>query len=440
MDHAYLISVSTLENPNTPNALILNNETNKIGRKAQLHIDTSKGKEISKVHAIIQRSIDKTKTIWRIEDKKSLNGTFINGEKISSSILKENDEIVFGGGPNFVLGDRLCNTEKAECRYIFVLSDPKVNFTKEALSAYENISNRASSPICTPLEKNSFNNSQPLFHIQNAALPFLNLNSFNTPNNFNNFNNFTNMNNFNNMNNISNLNNISNINSSNGNNLNAIDNSLSSFSNNPLTRSDPNFPISISFEISKDECPICYEFIKDPVSLSCGHTFCMHCLSTWQKQCQGLFTPEVCPICRHDFQSQNVIRSPLLFKDNELIVYNCDRFMYQLNITSLKDLEAVSLSKHWSDKERQLFWDCFQLLENSRKKKLLFLYLVSGTYQQVQEMNEEELSNVLENLGGKVILRHDENDIIYLKGEALKLVGTIFHNVQAPDLSIYHHH
>uniref|UniRef100_A0A3B3UZB0 RING-type domain-containing protein n=1 Tax=Poecilia latipinna TaxID=48699 RepID=A0A3B3UZB0_9TELE len=41
-------------------------------------------------------------------------------------------------------------------------------------------------------------------------------------------------------------------------------------------------------------CPICQDIFKDPVLLSCSHSFCKECLKNWWRE-----KPErECPICK----------------------------------------------------------------------------------------------------------------------------------------------
>jgi len=42
------------------------------------------------------------------------------------------------------------------------------------------------------------------------------------------------------------------------------------------------------------ECPICYHVITKPVSISCGHVFCLRCIRSHSDYQQ------VCPLCRKE--------------------------------------------------------------------------------------------------------------------------------------------
>jgi len=52
-------------------------------------------------------------------------------------------------------------------------------------------------------------------------------------------------------------------------------------------------------DIANFECSICSEILFEPVTTTCGHTFCKHCLIKWfQHQSQ-------CPLCRETLNSSS---------------------------------------------------------------------------------------------------------------------------------------
>ncbi|XP_063050756.1 tripartite motif-containing protein 16-like [Engraulis encrasicolus] len=69
-------------------------------------------------------------------------------------------------------------------------------------------------------------------------------------------------------------------------------------------------------ESSKEEdsftCPVCLDLLKDPVTIPCGHNFCMGCIkSCWdQEDSKGEYS---CPLCKDTFNSRPVLRkNPLI--------------------------------------------------------------------------------------------------------------------------------
>ncbi|XP_029925662.1 E3 ubiquitin/ISG15 ligase TRIM25-like isoform X1 [Myripristis murdjan] len=63
---------------------------------------------------------------------------------------------------------------------------------------------------------------------------------------------------------------------------------------------------NISVTESQFKCPICLDILNDPVSIPCGHTYCMACINDyWDQADSGQFS---CPQCRETFSPRPVLR------------------------------------------------------------------------------------------------------------------------------------
>ncbi|XP_063051934.1 tripartite motif-containing protein 16-like [Engraulis encrasicolus] len=59
-------------------------------------------------------------------------------------------------------------------------------------------------------------------------------------------------------------------------------------------------------------CRVCLELLRDPVTIPCGHNFCMRCIKgCWdQEDSKGEYS---CPLCKHNFDSRPVLhKNPLI--------------------------------------------------------------------------------------------------------------------------------
>ncbi|XP_035385412.1 tripartite motif-containing protein 16-like protein isoform X1 [Electrophorus electricus] len=69
---------------------------------------------------------------------------------------------------------------------------------------------------------------------------------------------------------------------------------------------------SISVDQDQFSCPICLDLLKDPVTINCGHSFCMVCINDYwdQDDQRGIYS---CPQCRETFSPR-----PVLHRNNML--------------------------------------------------------------------------------------------------------------------------
>uniref|UniRef100_A0A8C5AU25 RING-type domain-containing protein n=1 Tax=Gadus morhua TaxID=8049 RepID=A0A8C5AU25_GADMO len=64
---------------------------------------------------------------------------------------------------------------------------------------------------------------------------------------------------------------------------------------------------NISVTESQFRCPICLEVLNDPVSIPCGHTYCMRCINKYWDQVDAT-SQFSCPQCRDAFSPRPVLR------------------------------------------------------------------------------------------------------------------------------------
>uniref|UniRef100_A0A2K5CSC3 Tripartite motif-containing protein 5 n=1 Tax=Aotus nancymaae TaxID=37293 RepID=A0A2K5CSC3_AOTNA len=111
-------------------------------------------------------------------------------------------------------------------------------------------------------------------------------------------------------------------------------------------------------------CPICLEYLKDPVTINCGDNFCRSCLSVSWKDLDDTFP---CPVCRFCFPYKSFRKNPQLGNFTEIAEQlqirrskrkrqkenvMCEKHDQFLTFFCVKDLEILCIqcsfsTKHW---------------------------------------------------------------------------------------------
>ncbi|XP_051718737.1 tripartite motif-containing protein 16-like [Ctenopharyngodon idella] len=68
---------------------------------------------------------------------------------------------------------------------------------------------------------------------------------------------------------------------------------------------------SISVDQNRLTCPVCLDLLNDPVTIPCGHSYCMSCITnSWNQR-------EIyrCPLCNHTFNPRPVLHKNVVFAE-----------------------------------------------------------------------------------------------------------------------------
>ncbi|XP_038123698.1 tripartite motif-containing protein 16-like [Cyprinodon tularosa] len=67
-------------------------------------------------------------------------------------------------------------------------------------------------------------------------------------------------------------------------------------------------------DIGKLSCSICFDLLNDPVTIPCGHTYCLNCIKDhWDKEDQRSISS--CPQCRKEFRPRPVLEKSIILTE-----------------------------------------------------------------------------------------------------------------------------
>ncbi|XP_066109547.1 tripartite motif-containing protein 60-like [Saccopteryx bilineata] len=111
------------------------------------------------------------------------------------------------------------------------------------------------------------------------------------------------------------------------------------------------FAASVAELQAEASCPLCQDYLKDPVTIYCGHNFCLSCIRQCWKELQDVFP---CPLCLHHCPDRN-------FKKNTQLCHVTD-IVKQITTTRSKRIlqeEKALCEKH----NKVLIFFCYEDLE-----------------------------------------------------------------------------
>ncbi|XP_006082053.1 tripartite motif-containing protein 60-like [Myotis lucifugus] len=76
------------------------------------------------------------------------------------------------------------------------------------------------------------------------------------------------------------------------------------------------FAASLAELQAEASCPICLDYLRDPVTIACGHNFCPFCIHQRWEGLQGTFP---CPVCLHHCPDRSLERNTQLCHITEIV-------------------------------------------------------------------------------------------------------------------------
>ncbi|XP_007957246.2 tripartite motif-containing protein 60-like, partial [Orycteropus afer afer] len=156
-------------------------------------------------------------------------------------------------------------------------------------------------------------------------------------------------------------------------------------------------------------CPICLDYLRDPVTIGCGHNFCHPCIQQCWEELQDFFP---CPICLHHCLDRNfrrntqlchmtdivkrlpIMRSKRKLKEKKLL---CEKHHQILALFCEKDLELLCLQCRISPNHLGHHLMSIEQAATSHRRKLKsYIEPLRKKFEEAQRRFEMQVSKLLE--------------------------------------------
>ncbi|XP_049469505.1 E3 ubiquitin-protein ligase TRIM69 isoform X5 [Panthera uncia] len=182
-------------------------------------------------------------------------------------------------------------------------------------------------------------------------------------------------------------------------------------------------------DITKElHCPLCNDWFRDPLMLSCGHNFCQACIQNfWKQQAKETFCPECKMLCQYSNCTFNLVLEKLVEKIKKLPLLKghpqCPEHGENLKLfrgahhppgSTGDNTEGTSVSEEYAER-------CYCCLQGFQENKLHLQQHISLEFLKLHQFLHSKEKNILNELQeeGKALNEDMELNLNQLQEQCL---------------------
>ncbi|XP_019688085.3 E3 ubiquitin-protein ligase TRIM69 isoform X6 [Felis catus] len=182
-------------------------------------------------------------------------------------------------------------------------------------------------------------------------------------------------------------------------------------------------------DITKElHCPLCNDWFRDPLMLSCGHNFCQACIQNfWKQQAKETFCPECKMLCQYSNCTFNLVLEKLVEKIKKLPLLKghpqCPEHGENLKLfrgayhppgSTGDNTEGTSVSEEYAER-------CYCCLQGFQENKLHLQQHISLEFLKLHQFLHSKEKNILNELReeGKALNEEMELNLNQLQEQCL---------------------